>query len=66
MEESKPLYSELEIDCFPDKESIQIITQFLQSLKQMAEAENKSSEIAVDGGAGFSWEIKIKAFGRWI
>jgi len=63
--EDKPIYSELEIDCFPDKESIQTITQFLQSLKQMAEALNKSSEIAVDGGAGFSWRIKITAEGEW-
>jgi len=64
--EDKPIYSELEIDYFPDKDSIQTIAQFLQSLKQMAQALNKSSEIAVDGGAGFSWKIKITAFGQWV
>jgi len=63
--EEKEIYTELEIDYYPDKESIQTVIQFLQSLQQMSKALNKSSEIAIEGGAGFNWELKIMARGKW-
>jgi len=63
--EEKENYVELEIDYYPDKDSVDIVVQFLQSLQQMSKALNKSSEIAIDGGAGFAWKLKIVAKGTW-
>ena len=58
-------YSKIEVDFFPDGKSEEIIYQFLSSLRQMAEALEKSSEESINGGAGFNWKIKITAKGEW-
>jgi len=55
----KEIYTELEVDFYPDKESIDTVMQFLESLKLMSRALNRSSDIAIDGGAGFSFQLKI-------
>jgi len=64
-EEYKQEYSSIEIDMYPDKDSINIIKQYLESLQLMAKSLNKSSEINIEGGAGFGWKIKIEASGEW-
>ena len=61
----KKEYSRIEIDGYPDDESLYILSQYLESLQLMAKSLNKSSEIGDEGGAGFSWKIKIEAFGEW-
>lgn len=61
----KKEYSSIEIDGYPDDESIDILSQYLDSLQLMAKSLNKSSEISIEGGAGFSWKIKITAEGEW-
>jgi len=63
--EEKENYVEVGIDYYPDKDSVDTVVQFLQSLQQMSKALNKSSEIAIEGGAGFNWELKIMARGKW-
>jgi len=61
----KQEYSTIEIDGYPDDQSIYILSQYLESLQLMAKSLNKSSEISIDGGAGFSWKIKIECWGEW-
>jgi hypothetical protein len=63
--QKKEIYTELEIDFYPNEDSRNTIMRFLRSLKLMAESLNKSSEIAINGGAGFAWEVKITAKGSW-
>lgn len=63
--QEKEIYTELELDFYPDKDSIDTVVQFLESLKLMSKSLNKSSEIALEGGAGFYWELKITAKGEW-
>lgn len=63
--QEREIYTEVEIDGYPDKDSIDTVAQFLESLKLMSKSLNESSEIAMEGGAGFSWELKITAKGNW-
>jgi len=62
----KTEYSRLDVDLFPDGDSIRCVERFLDSLKEMAEALNKSSEISTEGGASFGWKITIEAEGEWV
>jgi len=62
----KQEYSSIEIDDYPDEQTIYILSQYLESLQLMAKSLNKSSELSVDGGAGFSWKIKIECKGEWV
>lgn len=54
-------YNCLEVNDYPGKESIAMITKFLEGLRKIAEAQNESSD-----GAGFDWKLKIEAEGKWI
>ena len=62
----KQEYSSIEIDGYPDNETLYILSQYLESLQLMAKSLNKSSEISIEGGAGFSWRIKVEAKGEWM
>jgi len=59
-------YSEIEIDLFPNADWEIILQNFLRSLKDMAIALEQSSDMSAEGGAGFAWELKITAKGKWI
>jgi len=61
----KQEYSSIEIDSYPDDEDMYVLSQYLESLQLMAKSLNKSSEISIEGGASFSWKIKITAEGEW-
>lgn len=63
--QEREIYTEVEVDGYPDEDSVDTVTQFLESLKLMSKSLNKSSEIAMEGGAGFSFQLKITAKGNW-
>lgn len=63
--EEKEIYTEIEVEGYPDKPSVDTVMQFLESLKLMAKSLNKSSDIDIDAGAGFNWKITIAATGEW-
>ena len=66
MSEDKQEYSSIEVDYYPDDESLYVLSQYLESLQLMAKSLNKSSEMGDEGGAGFGWKIKITAEGGWM
>jgi len=62
----KQEYSSIEIDGYSDNETLYILSQYLESLQLMAKSLNKSSEVSIEGGAGFSWRVKVEAKGEWV
>jgi hypothetical protein len=51
----------LEIEIFGDEEeSLRVINTYIKAIRNIVEAQNKASEIAVDGGAGYSVTLKIE------
>jgi len=64
--EFNPPYTEIEIDCFPEPEWKETLDLFFRSLTEMGGALNKSSDLSIEGGAGFHWKLKITAKGEWV
>lgn len=51
----------LEIEIFGDeRESLQVINKYIKAICNIVKAQNEASEIAVDGGAGYSITLKIE------
>lgn len=51
----------LEIEIFGDeKESHQVINKYIKAIINIVKAQNAASEMAIDGGAGYSITLKIE------